>query len=47
MRLMSQDKKVQQGRLTFILARDIGAAFITRDVDPAEVRNFLACEISG
>ncbi|MBK9079932.1 MAG: 3-dehydroquinate synthase [Hyphomicrobium sp.] len=47
MRLMGQDKKVQKGRLTFILARDIGQAFITRDVNPAAVRAFLAREIGG
>ncbi|MEC9434667.1 MAG: 3-dehydroquinate synthase [Pseudomonadota bacterium] len=33
--LMAQDKKVKAGRLTFILARGIGEAFVTRDV-PAE-----------
>lgn len=47
MRLMAQDKKVQRGRLTFILARKIGDAFITRDVDPAAVKAFLAREIGG
>jgi 3-dehydroquinate synthase len=41
MGLMAQDKKVRRGRLTFILARGIGAAFIAPDVDPAEVRSFL------
>ncbi|MDD7970113.1 3-dehydroquinate synthase [Roseinatronobacter alkalisoli] len=30
--LMAQDKKVQDGRLRFILARDIGAAFVCDDV---------------
>ncbi len=35
MRLMAQDKKVRHGKLTFILVRDIGEAFIARDV-PAE-----------
>jgi 3-dehydroquinate synthase len=29
---MAQDKKVQDGRLRFILARDIGAAFVCDDV---------------
>ncbi|MEQ1651436.1 MAG: 3-dehydroquinate synthase [Hyphomicrobium sp.] len=47
MRLMAQDKKVQRGRLTFILARKIGEAFITRDVDPDAVKAFLAREIGG
>lgn len=31
--LMSQDKKVVDGRLRFILARDIGDSFVTDDVD--------------
>ena len=34
MRLMAQDKKVRHGKLTFILARGIGEAFIARDVPP-------------
>src|SRR5215471_4828692 len=41
MSLMAQDKKVKRGRLTFILARGIGASFIAPDVDAAEVRAFL------
>jgi len=41
MDLMAQDKKVSRGKLTFILARGIGASFVARDVDPAEVRAFL------
>ncbi|SHM41956.1 3-dehydroquinate synthase [Roseovarius litoreus] len=39
--LMSQDKKVVDGKLTFILARGIGEAFVTSDVDPAAVRDLL------
>jgi 3-dehydroquinate synthase len=39
--LMSQDKKVVDGKLRFILARGIGAAFVTSDVDPAMVRELL------
>jgi len=42
MDLISQDKKVKRGRLTFILVRGIGEAFVTRDVDAAEIRAFLA-----
>ncbi len=45
LRLMRQDKKVQQGKLTFILARAIGQAFIARDVSPEAVHAFLAREI--
>jgi 3-dehydroquinate synthase len=41
MELIAQDKKVKRGRLTFILARAIGASFIAPDVDAAEVRAFL------
>jgi 3-dehydroquinate synthase len=41
MELISQDKKVKRGKLTFILVRGIGASFIAPDVDAAEVRAFL------
>jgi 3-dehydroquinate synthase len=41
MALIAQDKKVKRGKLTFILARGIGEAFVANDVDPAEVRAFL------
>ncbi|MEM1389297.1 MAG: 3-dehydroquinate synthase [Pseudomonadota bacterium] len=40
--LMGQDKKVVDGRLRFILARDIGAAFVTDAVPPDLVRAVLA-----
>jgi 3-dehydroquinate synthase len=39
--LMAQDKKVKRGRLTFILLRDIGSAYISSDVDPAQLCAFL------
>ena len=42
MALIAQDKKVRRGKLTFILLRGIGQAFVASDVDPAEVRAFLA-----
>ena len=42
MELIAQDKKVQRGALTFILVRNIGQAYVSRDVDAAEVRSFLA-----
>jgi 3-dehydroquinate synthetase len=41
MELMLQDKKVKRGKLTFVLLRDIGAAYISHDVDPALLRAFL------
>ena len=37
-----QDKKVERGALTFILARGIGRAFVARDVPADTVRDFLA-----
>jgi 3-dehydroquinate synthetase len=42
MDLMAQDKKVRRGKLTFILVRAIGQAFVAADVDAAQVRDFLA-----
>jgi 3-dehydroquinate synthase len=38
---MRGDKKAQAGNLTFILARGIGKAFVTRDVDEAALRGLL------
>ena len=40
MTLIAQDKKVARGKLTFILARGIGNAFVAPDVDAAEIRTF-------
>ena len=42
---MAQDKKVQRGALTFILARDIGECFIAKNVEPSRVRGFLESEL--
>jgi 3-dehydroquinate synthase len=39
--LMGQDKKVVDGQLRFILARDIGDAFVTSDVPRADVLGVL------
>ena len=47
MSIMGQDKKVRDGRLTFILVRGIGAAFVSRDVEDATVREFLARRIAA
>jgi 3-dehydroquinate synthase len=44
LKLMAQDKKVRHGRLTFILAKAIGEAFIARDVPADVVRAFLTSE---
>jgi 3-dehydroquinate synthase len=46
MDLIAQDKKVRRGKLTFILARGVGQAFVANDVDPAQVRAFLAEKIT-
>jgi 3-dehydroquinate synthetase len=43
-RHMAQDKKAEAGKLTFILAREIGDAFVAKDVDAAAVREFLVAE---
>jgi 3-dehydroquinate synthase len=46
MTLIAQDKKVRRGKLTFILVRGIGQAFVASDVDPAEIRDFLAQKLT-
>ncbi len=47
--LMSQDKKMMAGKLHFVLAKGIGKAFVTSDVDPDTVRGVLrdALELRG
>jgi 3-dehydroquinate synthase len=47
MDLIAQDKKVKRGKLTFILARGIGRAFIAPDVDRHDVRAFLAGKLAN
>jgi 3-dehydroquinate synthase len=46
MELIAQDKKVERGRLTFILARGVGRSFVAPDVDAADVRAFLADKLA-
>jgi 3-dehydroquinate synthase len=46
MDLIAQDKKVKRGKLTFILVRGIGQAFVENDVSAAEVRTFLTENLS-
>ena len=41
---MGQDKKAEGGRLTFVLARRIGEAFVAKGVDPQPLRAFLISE---
>ena len=43
---MRHDKKVRDGQITLILPRDIGDAFISRDVAPEILRDFLARELT-
>jgi len=47
MDLIAQDKKVKRGKLTFILVRGIGQAFVENDVSAVEVRAFLADKLSS
>ncbi len=42
---MQQDKKVERGALTFVLAREIGGAFVAKNVDAKEVLAFLKSEM--
>jgi 3-dehydroquinate synthase len=44
--LMAADKKADAGRLTFILARGVGAAFVAKDVDVHAVRAFLKDQLA-
>jgi shikimate kinase/3-dehydroquinate synthase len=44
---MRQDKKVERGKLTFILVRAIGESFVARDVDEGSVLTFLARELAS
>jgi 3-dehydroquinate synthase len=41
---MRKDKKVKDGRISLILAHDIGQAFISREVTDADLREFLSRE---
>ncbi len=45
--LMDQDKKVRDGRMTFILLHGIGRAFISREVERDQVSRCLEAEIAG
>lgn len=45
--LMAVDKKVQQGKMRFVLMKAIGEAIVTADVDPQQLRETLeACRDS-
>jgi shikimate kinase/3-dehydroquinate synthase len=47
MNAMYQDKKVEQGALTFILLRGVGEAFIAKSVAAEEARAFLQDELAS
>jgi 3-dehydroquinate synthase len=42
---MGHDKKVLDGRVTFVLAKGIGHAYLSRDTDPARVRDCLRAAV--
>ena len=44
---MAHDKKARNGRLTLILARGIGQAYIQRDADLTPLKQFLVAEAKG
>ena len=44
---MAHDKKARNGRLTLILARGIGQAYIQRDADLQPLKEFLVSEVAG
>jgi 3-dehydroquinate synthase len=44
---MAQDKKVRDGRMTFILTHGIGQAFVSRDVTHAQLEAFLTDELAN
>jgi 3-dehydroquinate synthase len=46
-RSMAKDKKVSDGRITFILANGVGKAFTRRDVDADAVRAVLADSVTA
>lgn len=47
MQAIAQDKKVSRGQLTFILVRDIGEAFVARDVPGEDVARFIDVELAA
>ncbi len=44
---MARDKKVKDGRIVFVLARGIGRAFLSDQVDPADVEALLTSVIAA
>ena len=46
LKLMYQDKKAESGKLTFILAKDVGDTFIAKGVDETKVLEFLKMDLA-
>ena len=46
-KIMGQDKKVRDGKLTLILVRGIGNAFVSRDVTAETIRTFLSRQLGA
>jgi 3-dehydroquinate synthase len=44
---MRSDKKVRGGRVAFVLARGIGRAFLSEEVDLSDVEALLACAVAA
>ncbi len=44
---MHHDKKVRNGKVTFVLARGIGEAFISTDIEPAAVEELLESALAA
>ena len=44
---MRQDKKVERGALTFVLAKGIGHAFLAKGIGPDEVLSFLKEDLTS
>ena len=44
---MARDKKVRDGKITFVLTRGIGQAFVARDVAPEAVRDLLDAAVAA
>jgi 3-dehydroquinate synthase len=43
---MAHDKKVRDGKITFVLTKGIGQAFLTTEVDMKELENVLKDALS-
>jgi shikimate kinase/3-dehydroquinate synthase len=46
-RIMGQDKKVRDGKITLILVRGIGQAFVSRDAEAGTIHAFLARQLGA